>query len=370
LIRSTLLLVERRTGSLILAFGLLFTLAYLTSILVFPKPGGRLLIGDAVHHYVQLRSLVFDRDLQFRNEYVHMYGLTGGEAGTEWIYEDTPTGHVRNYMPVGPAILWAPLFLLVTSVAFLGSLAGAGWPLDGYARVYQATAAISGIAAAATGVWLSWRACVQLYDRRTAAWATMVLWLSSSTIYYSVISPTYSHAASLLATSAFWYAWISSRNAEPLRRYTLLGALVGLAALMRWQDAILLAPIGLELAWKWRAASRSSRRTVQSGLLALGASLAVFAPQMIVWTVLYGQPFALPQGAGFMRWTEPALWRVLFSDWHGLFTWTPIVAIAILGFVPLWRRDRQIATAAGVFLLLSWYVNAAVADWWAGEAFG
>ena len=105
MIRSTLLLVERRTGSLILAFGLLFTLAYLTSILVFPKQGGRLLIGDAVHHYVQLRSLVFDRDLQFRNEYVHMYGLTGGEAGTAWIYEDTPTGHVRNYMPVGPAIL-------------------------------------------------------------------------------------------------------------------------------------------------------------------------------------------------------------------------------------------------------------------------
>ena len=36
---------------------------------------GRILIGDALHHYVQLRSAVFDQDLHFQNEYVRLYGI-------------------------------------------------------------------------------------------------------------------------------------------------------------------------------------------------------------------------------------------------------------------------------------------------------
>ncbi len=71
-----------------------------------------------------------------------------------------------------------------------------------------------------------------------------------------------------------------------------------------------------------------------------------------------------------MQWRSPALVEVLFSDWHGLFTWTPVVAVAVVGLVFLWRRDRLVWSAAVTFLALSWYVNAAAADWWAGEAFG
>jgi len=37
---------------------------------------------------------------------------------------------------------------------------------------------------------------------------------------------------------------------------------------------------------------------------------------------------------------------------------------------PLIKRERLVGVAALVFFVLSWYVNAAVADWWAGEAFG
>ena len=71
-----------------------------------------------------------------------------------------------------------------------------------------------------------------------------------------------------------------------------------------------------------------------------------------------------------MRWGTPALWSVLVSDNHGLLSWTPVVALAIAGLVPLTKRDPLIGTAAVAFLVISWYVNAAVADWWAGEAFG
>jgi hypothetical protein len=102
---------------------------------------------------------------------------------------------------------------------------------------------------------------------------------------------------------------------------------------------------------------------------AAGAALG-FVPQMVVWTILYGRPLAIPQGPGFMRWTDPALWAVLFSVNHGLFSWTPVIALAVAGLYLLCRRSPVVGTAAIAFLLVSWYVNASVADWWAGEAFG
>jgi hypothetical protein len=370
LIGSVLQLIERRTVYVIVALGLLFTLAYVTNLVLFPKPDGRVLIGDAVHHYVQLRSAVIDHDLQFRNDYIRMYRLQGGEKDTDWVYEDTATGHVRNYMPVGPAILWAPLFLLLWVGASLANLVGAGWPVDGYSRFYQATAGISGVLAATAGVVFSWRLASSVFSARAAAWATLVMWLSSSAIYYSLVSPTYSHAASLLATSAFWYVFIRTRESNDLRRYAVLGTLAGFAALMRWQDAILLASIAFDLGWRLKARAIRLPGALITLFVAAGAALLVFVPQMIVWMSLYGRPLAMPQGPGFMLWTQPALLAVLLSDWHGLFTWTPVVAIALIGFIPLWRRQPLIAASAAIFLMLSWYVNAAVADWWAGEAFG
>jgi hypothetical protein len=100
------------------------------------------------------------------------------------------------------------------------------------------------------------------------------------------------------------------------------------------------------------------------------AALVVFSPQALAWLVLYGRPFTVPQGPGWMRWRDPHLLDVLLSDRHGLFTWTPVLAIAVAGFLLLWRRDRHLAIAATVVAAASWYVNAAAADWWAGEAYG
>lgn len=361
---------ERHPGRLIAAIAVLFALAYGASLVLRPKPDGRIVMGDALHHYVQVRSAIFDRDLHFRNEYVRMYGLDGQHPETQWVYEGTATGHVRNLMPAGPALLWAPGILAVTAVVWvLNQLGASTYPVDGYGRVFQAVAGLTGIAAAAAGVWLSALTSSELFGRRAGAWAALIAWLSTSALYYSVISPTYSHAASLLATSAFWYVFVRTRNEASLRRYVLLGATAGAAALMRWQDALVLAVVALDLLWRLLH-GLSARRGVVFGVVTLLAAAVAFLPQMFVWQTLYGQPLALPQGEGFMRWTQPALIDVLFSDWHGLLTWTPIVALALGGLAVAWRRDPLVGSAAVLFFVLSWYVNAAAADWWAGEAFG
>jgi hypothetical protein len=359
--------VANRTGTVILALGGLMLAAHVASILIFPKPGGRIVFGDATHHFVQLRSIVFDRDLDFRNEYIRLYGLRGGEPDTEWVTTElTVTGHVRNYMPVGPALLDVPLTLLVAGAQSLLARAGlAQWP-DGYERWFQAVPGVTGVFAATLAVWLSWRLARRYAGPYSAGVAALAMWLGSSAIYYSLVSPGYSHSASMLAAALlFSYCLDSGRAASAVRSFAL-GALAGFAALMRWQDAIFLSVPMFESFVRhvrWRD------RLLHAGLAGIGW-VVVFSPQMVVWQVLYGQPFAVPQGPSFMHWSAPHLLDVLVSFNHGLFSWTPIVVFAVVGLAGVCIRLGASGVPVAAVLLVSWYVNAAVADWWAGEAFG
>jgi hypothetical protein len=102
----------------------------------------------------------------------------------------------------------------------------------------------------------------------------------------------------------------------------------------------------------------------------LGGVVTMLLPQFFAWHAIYGHFFLIPQGGGFMQWTSPALWSVLFSLRHGLFSWTPAVLVAVLGLYHVVRRDAVVGWSVAIVVLLAVYINASVSDWWAGEAFG
>lgn len=359
--------MSRRTGSIIAAIGALMLVAYLIATLAFPKADGRIIVGDATHHYVQLRSLVFDRDLSFKNDYMRIYGLEKEVPETQFIFSDpTPTGLVRNYMPLGPALLWAPAYLTVTAIdCALAWLKLRAWP-DGFDRSLQLTPGITGVIAATLGVWLAWRLARRFTNASASAIGVVAIWLGTHAIYYSMISPSYSHAASMLTSGIFFWRWLGRSDEPSLRRVAELGALAGLSALMRWQDALfLIAPAWIALTWR----TTWTRRVVALLTVAV-AFVAVFSPQMVVWRVLYGRALTIPQGPSFLQWSSPHPIAVLFSDNHGLFTWTPLLLVSVVGLAGFVRRQRDVAIPIVAIVLASWYVNATVADWYAGEAFG
>jgi hypothetical protein len=356
-----------RAKPAIAATGALLLATYLAAMLAMPKPDGRVVFGDATHHFVQLRSLVYDRDLDFRNEYMRIYRLDAAVPGTEWIFSElTPPGRVRNYMPVGPALLWAPLYLLLSVLQWMASGIGLTRPPDGYDWLLQLAPGVTGVIATAMAAMITGRTTRRFTSEAAATIGVLAVWLGSHAVYYSMVSPSYSHAASMLTAALFFSSWITTRDQMSIGRAATWGALAGACALMRWQDAIfLVVPLVEVLRWQ-----RSLPARLLAAVAAGAAFLLVFSPQMVVWTVLYGQPFAIPQGPSFMQWASPHPFAVLFSDRHGLFSWAPILVPATIGLVVSMVRRPAWRWPLALVLLVSWYVNAAVADWWAGEAFG
>jgi len=360
---SALRAAEARPVAVLSLVGFVFALAYLAGVLVFPSGSGRIINGDAIQYFAYLQSAVVDGDLDFSNDYRQLYRNADPESNV-WLRSRTPIGRVPNMMSVGPAILWSPFYVGTRLVL------GAGAPGERAQAVLYASVGVAGIFYATVGAWLIFRACALLFPRRAAFWATLVVWLGGPAIYYSSVSPAYSHATSLFAVSLFVYVWLRTLGATGFGRTLLLGALAGLVALVRWQDSlVLLLPVVEALAMACRRRVSVAAVTITLVLLCIAAG-AVFTPQILAWQAIYGTPLLMPQGAGFMVWTSPAVFSVLFSLKRGLFSWTPALLPAVAGLPLLIRRDRLAGWAVVAVLAASVYVNAAVRDWWAGEAFG
>jgi len=354
---------ERRPVATLSLVGLIFAVTYLVAVLGLPAGAGRIINGDAIQYFAWLQSAVVDGDLDFSNDYRQLYA-SADPATNVWLRSRTPAGRPPNLMSVGPAILWSPFYV---SARLAGGVVGPGPQSE---ALLQASVGVAGIVYATLGACLTFWACALLFPRAAAFWATLVVWLAGPAIYYSLVSPTYSHATSLFAVSLFVYVWLRTRGAPGIGQTILLGALAGLVAMVRWQDAlVLLLPVVEALVLVCRRQASVVAVTIRLALLGLAAGVA-FLPQLLAWNAVYGTPLLIPQGAGFMRWTQPAMLSVLFSLKRGLFSWTPALLPAAVGLPLLIRRDRLAGWMILLVLIVAVYVNASVQDWWAGEAFG
>jgi hypothetical protein len=253
--RSRLSRIEEHPGRMFAAIGLAFAVAYAGAFLSGASRGPAIR-GDAIQYYAYLRSLVFDRDLDFQNEYEHFYARgDAGDAENFWLTAETGAGRRPNMMSIGPALLWSPFYVTAVAIAAVAASAGITNRPDGLSLGFQLIAGLAGVLYATAGAWLCSRIAATRFGPAAAFWGALVAWLAGPAIYYSLVSPAYSHATSLFATSLFVLVWLTGLGRTATWRFLGLGLLAGLAALVRWQDAIVL----LLPAWELQDAVRRSR---------------------------------------------------------------------------------------------------------------
>ena len=116
----------------------------------------------------------------------------------------------------------------------------------------------------------------------------------------------------------------------------MLGLVLGLATAVRWQNA------AFSLLPAWTLITRLPERPWRS-IRSCGVrfSLGLFAgvvPQLLSWKIIYDRFYVgVPLGADYMRWDNPYLTEILFSSRHGLFSWSPILLVAAVGYVEIGR---------------------------------
>jgi len=293
------------------------------------KQGEGLVIrGNGLGYYAWLRSLLIDHDWNFDNEFDE-HGVSGDYVPPR-TYQ-TELGRRANQWSVGPASIWA--VFVVPGHGVLKLLGDASpWAADGYSLPYQFLVGAATLTMSMIGLCLLYGICRQFARPSRAALAAAFLTLGSTLVYYGTVEVSMAHGVSAAVLAALVWYWVKSYGSLRWSRWLLVGLLVGAAALMRWQLATFaVLPAGEVLLTSLRTRAGFSKRLAGLGLAALGA-LVAFLPQMVAWRCVYGTWLVEPVPQVAHHWLSPSLWGVLLSSDRSLFYWTPICALACLGY--------------------------------------
>jgi hypothetical protein len=324
------------------------------------------LVPDSAGHVAWLHSLVWDRDVDFANDYARL-GMIDREGNIAF-GAPTPRGRPGNPFGLGSALVWMPAAAVAALLARLAHATGADVATDGFGtgtllavHLGTWTAALAALAAmaAALRAALPQRAAVHRLALAGAGLGTPFL-------AYTLQLPSFAHVASAFTTALLLWLSLAWRGQWTLRRAALLGAATGLAVLVRPQELVF-AILPLALAGS-TVRGRQGAPLLAVFVIALGVATL---PQWLAWKAVYGE-LAIPQGSGFLRFSLANPLRVLFHTRHGLCVWSPVVALAIAGLVQLAREapTRALGVAALTVLGLECLLNALPVDWWAGWSFG
>ena len=309
----------------------------------------RLDLGDSIHYYTYLRSLIFDGDLDLANDYT----LLG------W-YPQT------NVLPVGAPLLWSPLVILVHLGRQAARAFGLG-PPTGAEPIYQAAVCQATLLYGTVGLFLLMHALRAWVGPTAAFWATVIAWVGSPVRFYLSVLPGLAHGVEFFAAVLVLLAYLALRE-RPDRRHALYaGAACGLVFLTRSQDGLLLGLPAMELAWRWMRGPERKRLAMAAATLVV-AFVVVALPQIAVWQAMFGTPILIPHeqlhGADFLHRDQPQLLGTLVSPRGGLFTSYPMMLVALAGLLVLLFRDPRYVLAAVPVILAGWYVNSIVFDWY------
>jgi len=260
-------------GWLVLAF-------LLTLPLVTPRIRG----ADEIETFAYLRSAVFDRDLDFEDEYRWFHardpeGLRGFKA-TFLDRREPATGRPINFAPLGSALLWSPFYLLAHAGVAAARALGSAVAADGFSLPYAAAACYASAVYGFLGLLLVHDGLIRYggFAPGAATAAVATLWLGTPVLYYMTLAPAFSHAAALFMVALVVWLWLRAR-ARPeaaLWEWAAVGAAAGVAGLVREQDLLFVAVPAADLAW------RAGRGGERPRTLARLIAILVLVPQLLI----------------------------------------------------------------------------------------
>jgi hypothetical protein len=361
-------------------------------ILSLPAITVRIYATDEIQYFSYLRSLWFDHDVSFENEYRYFVetgpGTAPGFAETN-LGLTTETGRRINFGTIGSALLWAPFYAVADLYVITAHAMGSAVPRDGYSYPYVAAVAYGSAIYGFSALVLSWLAAIRLINVSPprAMWATLAIWFGTPLLFYMYLGPVFGHATSAFSVALFVTVWLRARQTWSVSGLVALGAAGALMTMVREQDATYLVGPAVDFLWFVGQQRRLSRpmlgRAIVAAALGVVTFGVVFVPQALAYLSLNGRVGPSQLVTRKMYWYSPHFFQILASPEHGFFFWTPLAVLALIGlFIAIWwmwrtpgitddnQHSRSLALALTVTVLSQIYLLGALDSWTSAGAFG
>lgn len=356
---------------------------------------------DANGYYAWARSLWFDGDMDFRNDFAFVARTQPPGSRDPFVAAlleaDAAGRGPDNVFNCGTGLAALPAMAIASGLDRIRVAVSGGPPASPFSPWYVFAFQIMHAAYGVGALMLARTLAARLYGRHAAnvgSWGAM---LCGPPVFYLLFEPGMSHLAGAFFGSVCAVSWASTfapggTRAAPERPRVGLAAVAGLAAGFATCVRPYNLPLGLLLVEPAVRAVLSSNRRRDFGpamawsAVGLAGAAVGFAPQLAVWRAQYGTWLGNPTGFRFLPW-PPFAHLVLFGARHGLFQWAPLYLAGLVGLVfsacrlpsagAPWSRSRfrsavRRRVAAGllaVFLGVT-YMYGCWWYYWLGSAFG
>lgn len=345
-------------------FIILLSFILLINIILIPVPraDNHLLSSDGGYYFSYMRSFIMDHDFDLQND-INIYNSR--------MHINNPANlkieQAYNFS-IGPALLWSPFFIIGHAVSLFLKTMGFAIATDGFSYVEESFVSIASIIYAMLGVFLIFKLLLLFFAQSKALIATIAVFLSSSSFYYTIFEPTMSHTLELFSVAFFIWTVVNINNGKN-SKWVLTGFAAGIMVIVRWQNSIFLIILVYWAINYWIKEKNQVVPIIAKNIFfSLLGILPIVIIQMLFWESIFGSYLTIPQGKGFLHFTRPNFFEVLFSSRHGLFSWTPITFLGIAGLFVF--KNRKLAIILFLIFVLDVYACSITEDWWAGSSYG
>lgn len=280
------------------------------------------------------------------------------------------TGRWMDPHPMGVALMAAPFFLAAHVLTRWSNLSP-----DGFSFYYQIVTASSGVFYLALGLWFLQRVLARRFSSGVTLATLVVVTWGTDLYHYATYDSLFSHVfsfcllAALLDLTPLWLA-----SPTPGRSIAL-GAVAALIVLTRATNVLLLgfvALYGITGAPALRARASFLKRNWGCALLVVATAALLLWPQVALQRHVTGQWLANPYGPrrGAFDFGAPRILDVLASPQKGLFFWSPVLVLGVIGFFPLAAFLPEVILPLAIVLPLDLYLVASWREWQFGGSYG
>ncbi|HEU4471111.1 MAG TPA: hypothetical protein VFR58_08515 [Flavisolibacter sp.] len=347
-------------------------LVLLTGVLYYPKwrqQGTEATISwDVSGYYFYLPSIFIYRDikqLRFKDKILQEYRPT---PDFQQAFAHRSGNYVMKYSS-GQALLLSPFFFAAHAFVKIFS----GFPADGFSYPYQLAIGIGALFYALLGLVIIRKVLLFYFPDRAVALTLPALVFASNYLNYAAIDGAMTHNTLFTVYALLLYFTVRLyRDRQPIFAFAA-GALAGLAMLVRPSEVI---AIIIPLSWgvngmaalKNRFAFFSSQK---KNLFLFVTGLLLFALiQPVYWKAVAGEWLVYSYGNEGFDWLRPHFQKGMFSYRSGWLVYSPVMVLALLGFVPLFRYFRPVYWPVFIFFLLFAYICFSWQTWWYGGSLG
>ena len=315
--------------------------------------------SDGKGYYAYLPAIFIYQDLNF--SFFDAIEKTNNEEANFYYYDYRANGNGKtiNKDYCGTAVAIAPFFLISHGLTYFTD-----YEKNGYSKLYTSSVKFAAIFYLLLGLFFI-NKLLQSYsiNEKTSVFTLLCITFGTHLFYYTITEHSMSHVYSFAFISAFCYYGKNYFSTPSTRTGILLSFTLGMILLIRPINGliVLLLPF---LAGEYNIVKSGISHYFQQKSLLIGSLLTCFlivSVQLIIYKVATGNFLVYSYQSEGFDFLHPHLFDILFSYRKGLFLYTPILFISLVGGKFLWQKNRfSFFTLFGFLFLLTYIFS----SWW------